>query len=92
VYSLGLHCHRYGMLVSVLMGKEDDFKAFLSFYEHFRNSPNSRDLMSFQQAEDSDYGFMRSVGYNASSATDGDLDAAYALFLACALTALLCVQ
>lgn len=77
------------MLVSVLMDKEADFKAFLSFYEHWQSPLTHNDtrmaLMSFRISEDTCYGYMRNSGdggRNANSATDGDLDAAYALFLA----------
>ena len=66
------------MLVSVLMGKEDDFKSILAFYEHFTNKNSG--LMSWSISET---GFFQTIEIgDPNSATDGDLDAAYALLLA----------
>ena len=74
-----LCCCRYGMLASVLMGKEDDFKSILAFYEHFKNE---KGLMSWRISEEEFYQKMAVGQYDKGSATDGDLDAAYALLLA----------
>ena len=66
------------MLVSVLMGKENDFKSILAFYEHFINRDSG--LMSWSISET---GFYQTIEVgDKNSATDGDLDAAYALLLA----------
>ena len=67
------------MLASVLMGKEDDFKGILAFYEHFTNSSG---LMSWSISEEGFYQKIMVGKYDTGSATDGDLDAAYALLLA----------
>ena len=67
------------MLVSVLMGKEDDFKSILTFYEHFTNHNG---LMSWRISEEGFYQNIVVGGSDQDSATDGDLDAAYALLLA----------
>ena len=65
------------MLVSVLMGKENDFKSILAFYEHFTNN---KGLMKWSISETGF--FQKALAGDESSATDGDLDAAYALLLA----------
>ena len=66
------------MLVSVLMDKEADFKSMLAFYEHFVDRDTG--LMSWSISET---GFYQTIEIaDKNSATDGDLDAAYALLLA----------
>ena len=72
-------CCRFGMLASVLMGKEDDFKSILAFYEHFTNNNG---LMSWRISEEGFYQEITVGDQDKGSATDGDLDAAYALLLA----------
>lgn len=75
--------HGYGMLLTVLMANEDkDAQAlFDGLYQYFIAHPssNNSDLMAWQQADNGQE--LVDVGGN-ESATDGDLDIAYALVLA----------
>ncbi len=72
--------HGYGMLVSVLMaGAEPDARAqFDGMFRFFKDHPasDSPDLMAWRQETDCE------SSRDSDSATDGDLDIAYALLLA----------
>lgn len=74
--------HGYGMLATVLMaGADADAQTeFNGLYRYFRAHPsvNNPDLMAWNQVE----GFVEAEG--GDSATDGDLDIAFALLLAAA--------
>jgi endo-1,4-beta-D-glucanase Y len=70
---------RWGMLASVLADARHDFEGFLAFYEKHLNSSG---LMSWQLVLRNKQVFVDPKGGGQSSATDGDLDAAYALLLA----------
>lgn len=72
--------HGYGMIIAALMAGRDPAAQtiFNGFHAYFRAHPsrNHKDLMAWQQLE----GCIDSK--DADSATDGDLDIAYALLLA----------
>jgi len=75
--------HGYGMLLTALMaGYDSKAKTFFDgMYRYFRAHPsmNNKDLMAWQQADKN----KKIVDINgADSATDGDMDIAYALLLA----------
>lgn len=67
---------RYGMLISVLRKEKADFDGLLAFYKSFINPKFG--LMKWQVR--SENGSL--VASDDNSATDGDMDAAYALFKA----------
>lgn len=75
--------HGYGMLLTVLMADKDEHAKALfdGLYRYFKAHPssNNSDLMAWQQADNGQE--LIDVGGN-ESATDGDLDIAYALVLA----------
>lgn len=78
--------HGYGMIAAVLMAGADpqahaDFDAL---YRFFRAHPTSasRDLMAWQQTAKGDPKILAEGEDDKDSATDGDLDIAYALLLA----------
>jgi endo-1,4-beta-D-glucanase Y len=74
--------HGYGMVITALMaGADPDAKGiFDGMYAFFRDHPSSgsRDLMAWKQVE----GCQNVDPRGTSSATDGDMDIAYALLLA----------
>ena len=67
------------MLIAVLARQLDDFKGFLLFYEQFLNQ---KGLMSWQLCRTSGPVYVNPENGGCNAATDGDLDAAYALLLA----------
>ncbi|KAL3134950.1 hypothetical protein ABBQ32_007910 [Trebouxia sp. C0010 RCD-2024] len=71
----------YGLLASVLADRKSDFRRFLTYYN---DQENEHGLACWQQVLRNEKIFTDpKSGYNsANSATDGDLDAAYALLLA----------
>ena len=72
------------MLISVLMnqtGSRDEFDGLWAFYKSFVNGDHG--MMKWQILKDSN-GALSSIDPN--SATDGDMDVAYALFKAGKLT------
>jgi endo-1,4-beta-D-glucanase Y len=74
--------HGYGMLLAAYMAGHDPDarRLFDGFYEYFRAHPSvlSDDLMAWNQVA----GCLDVDGDETNSATDGDLDIAYALLLA----------
>ena len=70
---------RWGMLIAVLARQHQDFKGFLLFYEQFLNQ---KGLMSWQLCRTSGPVYVNPENGGCNAATDGDLDAAYALLLA----------
>lgn len=75
--------HGYGMLITALMaGHDADAKKYFDgMYRYFRAHPSeiNPDLMAWQQADDGE----SIIDINGvDSATDGDMDIAYALLLA----------
>ncbi|WP_244918806.1 glycosyl hydrolase family 8 [Paenibacillus dendritiformis] len=75
--------HGYGMMITALMAGHDPNakKLFDGMYRYFRAHPSeiNKDLMAWQQS-DTNGAIIDSNG--ANSATDGDMDIAYALLLA----------
>lgn len=69
----------WGMLIAVLARQHGDFRGFLMFYEQFLNQ---KGLMSWQLCRTSGPVYVNPENGGCNAATDGDLDAAYALFLA----------
>lgn len=67
------------MLIAVLARQHEDFKGFLLFYEQFLNQ---KGLMSWQLCRTSGPVYVNPENGGSNAATDGDLDAAYALLLA----------
>ncbi|CAL5226006.1 g8809 [Coccomyxa viridis] len=67
----------YGMLISVLMGEQEDFSGLLDFYRNFVNPQFG--LMKWQVLDNGN-GHLEPSSIH--SATDGDMDVAYALFKA----------
>lgn len=67
------------MLIAVLARQHGDFRGFLMFYEQFLNQ---KGLMSWQLCRTSGPVYVNPENGGCNAATDGDLDAAYALFLA----------
>ncbi|EIE21763.1 Six-hairpin glycosidase [Coccomyxa subellipsoidea C-169] len=65
----------YGMLISVLRGEKPEFDGLLKFYQSFINPEHG--MMKWQILDN----FTAPDG-NRNSATDGDMDVAYALFKA----------
>lgn len=75
--------HGYGMVILASMasrdpGAKDSFDAMYEYFRHHRSQINSQ-LMAWQQADD---GRAITDVNGVDSATDGDLDIAYALLLA----------
>ncbi|KAG0225258.1 hypothetical protein BGW42_004580 [Actinomortierella wolfii] len=68
----------YGMLISVLMKNQGDFDGLLRWFIHFRNKNG---LCAWQQVK-SHGSFKNNPDGGDSSATDGDIDIATALFYA----------
>ena len=66
------------MLAAVLADRRQDLEGFLRFYERF---PNWNGLMCWQIVADQGKLIVNPDG-GSGCATDGDLDAAYALLLA----------
>lgn len=72
----------YGMLITILAAekgyaKEADFKPFVTYYEHYQLSETNY-LMEWKQEKKEE----KWQSHDNNSATDGDLDIAYALFKA----------
>ena len=65
------------MLISVLMGEQEDFSGLLCFYRNFVNLQFG--LMKWQVLDNGN-GHLEPSSIH--SATDGDMDVAYALFKA----------
>ncbi|MBS7576609.1 MULTISPECIES: glycosyl hydrolase family 8 [unclassified Enterococcus] len=77
----------YGMLITVKAALSDwcyqsDFDLLVAYYLKHRISP-ANPLMSWRQAQ-SEFGMVTEIS-NQTNATDGDMDIAYALFLAAEL-------
>ena len=70
---------RWGLLIAVLAEQHTDFKGFLLFYEQFLNQ---KGLMSWQLCRTSGPVYVNLENGGCNAATDGVLDAAYALLLA----------
>ena len=68
---------RWGMLLAVLEGCQDDFRGFHAYYRAYANVHG---LMQWQQVRR--WGRIFTPPGAESCATDADLDAAYALLLA----------
>ena len=64
---------RYGMLISVLRGEQPEFDGLLRFYQSFINPDHG--MMMWQILD-------KLTPSDRNSATDGDMDVAYALFKA----------
>ena len=71
-------CFRWALLIAVLADEQTDFAGFLAFYERF---PTSRGLMCWQILDQGGQLVVNPDG-GSGCATDGDMDAAYALLLA----------
>lgn len=65
----------YGMIITALMGDKETFDGLYIMYNNFRSTVDS-DLMSWIIPENED------ISLRDTSATDGDIDIAYALLLA----------
>ncbi len=67
--------HGYGMIITALMDKQTEFNGLYKMYTAFPSTEDSR-LMSWIIPENED------TSLRSDSASDGDIDAAYALLLA----------
>lgn len=77
--------HGYGMLITALLAGQDPEakKYFDGMYRYFRAHPSeiNKDLMAWKQGDDKQQGKIVDIE-GVDSATDGDMDIAYALLLA----------
>jgi len=71
--------HGYGMVIAAYMADKTDFDAFYRFYKAHPSSNGPR-LLAWKQTQNSSGQMVDVEG--SDSATDGDLDVAYALLLA----------